>query len=193
MNAGRRSAKGERPEERPIVYIGAGTNLGDRRANLGGALAALARLGTVEAVSSVYESEPVGYTEQPAFWNLVARLRTALEPFDLRAALGAAEQRLGRRRTFRNGPRVIDLDVLLYGDRRVDTAELVIPHPRMMQRAFVLRPLAELDPEIRHPVSGERVADRLAAGTFERAAPIFPGSELLPNRLDDPMYEPRRK
>lgn len=125
----------------------------------------------------------MGYADQPLFWNLVVRLRTALQPFDLRAALEAAELRLGRRPTFPNGPRVIDLDLLLYGDQRVDTAELEVPHPRMMQRAFVLSPLAELEPELRHPVTGERVADRLASGTLERAVPIFPGSELLPDRL----------
>lgn len=162
-----------------IVYIGVGTNVGDRRANLAGALDAVARLGTVDAVSNVYESEPVGYADQPVFWNLVVRLRTALAPFDLRAALEAAEHRLGRRPTFRDGPRVIDLDLLLYGAQRVDTAELEVPHPRMMERAFVLRPLSELDPELEHPVTGECIGDRLARGTFERAVPIFPGSELL--------------
>lgn len=168
--------------EHVIVYIGAGTNLGDRRTHLTAALDALARLGTIEAVSNVYESEAVGYTDQPDFWNLVVRLRTALAPLDLRVALASAEQRLGRRPTFRNGPRIIDLDILLYGHERVKTAELEVPHPRMMERAFVLRPLAELDPELRHPVTDERFADRLATRTFETAVPIFPGSELLPER-----------
>lgn len=166
-----------------IVYIGAGTNVGDRRANLAGALDAVARLGTIDAVSNVYESEPVGYADQPVFWNLVVRLRTALEPFDLRAALEAAERRLGRRPTFPNGPRVIDLDLLLYGDRRIDTGELEVPHPRMMRRAFVLRPLSELAPELHHPVTGERIADRLVHGTFESVVPIFPGEQLLPGGI----------
>lgn len=164
------------------VYIGVGTNLGDRRANLVGALDALARIGTIDAVSSVYESEPVGYVDQPDFWNLVVRLHTALDPLELRTALEAAERRLGRRPTFHNGPRVIDLDILLYDEERVDTAELEIPHPRMMDRAFVLRPLTELDPEVRHPVTGERIADRLARSASERAVPISPGVELVPER-----------
>lgn len=167
-------------ESTVIAYIGLGTNLGDRRANLVAALAALAQLGVIEAVSNVYESEPVGYTEQPWFWNLVARLRTPLPPRELRSELAAAEHRLGKKTSFRNGPRVIDLDVLLYGDEQIAEPDLEIPHPRMMERAFVLRPLAELDAELRHPVTGERPAERLALGTFETAKPMFPGRELLP-------------
>ena len=165
-----------------LVFIGAGTNLGDRRANLAGALREIEAIGAIEKVSSVYESEPVGPRDQPTFWNLVLRLRTSLRPFELLQELKRLEHRLGRRPTFRHGPRVIDLDVLLYGAERIDEPELEVPHPRMMERAFVLIPLVELDPELRHPVTGERLADRLAQGGFERAVPLFPGTELLSDK-----------
>ncbi len=162
------------------VYLGVGTNLGERRVNLARALDELARVGTIEAVSSVYESEPVGFAEQPRFWNLALRLGTTLPPLELLNELKGVEHRLGRRPTFRHGPRIIDLDVLLYDDLRVATPELEIPHPRMMDRAFVLRPLLDLEPELRHPESRERLSDRMEHGGLERVVPLFPGSDLLP-------------
>lgn len=110
------------------------------------------------------------------------RLRTALEPAELLHRLKEAEHHLGRRPTIRHGARVIDLDILLYDEWQVATAELEVPHPRMMQRAFVLRPLLELQPALRHPTTGERIADRLDHGPFERTVPLFPGSELIPVR-----------
>jgi 2-amino-4-hydroxy-6-hydroxymethyldihydropteridine diphosphokinase len=164
------------------VFLGVGTNLGDRRTNLTSALRELEGLGVIEGVSSVYESEPVGFADQPPFWNLVVRLCTSLRPLDLLHELKRLEHRLGRRPTFRHGPRVIDLDVLLYGAERIDGPELEVPHPRMMERAFVLLPLVELEPELHHPVTGERFADRLAEGGFERAILLFPGTELLSDR-----------
>jgi 7,8-dihydro-6-hydroxymethylpterin-pyrophosphokinase len=115
----------------------------------------------------------------------VVRLRTVCDPQELLAALKRAELRLGRQPTFRYGPRIIDLDVLLFDDLSVNTPELEIPHPRMMERAFVLRPLAELDPQMRHPRTGERIADRIARGGLERTAPIFPGADLLPEETRD--------
>jgi 2-amino-4-hydroxy-6-hydroxymethyldihydropteridine diphosphokinase len=130
----------------------------------------------------VYETDPVGDADQPVFWNLVVRLHTALEPRALLTGLKRVEQRIGRRTTHRFGPRVIDLDVLLDAQYRVVTPELEVPHPRMMERAFVLLPLAELDPELVHPVTGERIADRLAAGGLERAVRLFAGTDLLPDR-----------
>ena len=166
------------------MYIGAGTNLGDRRANLAGALRELSRVSDVAAISSVYETEPVGDPDQPPFWNLAVRLRTMLEPHALLTELQAMEHRLGRRPTHRFGPRVIDLDVLLYADREIATSRLEIPHPRLMERAFVLLPLSELDPELRHPVTGARIADRLVSPGLERAVRLFPGSGLLHDRDD---------
>lgn len=164
-----------------IVYIGLGSNLGDRLASLRAALREIAGLGAVEAVSAVYESEPVGSPDQPDFWNLVVRLRTAVPPLELLHRLKTSEHRLGRRPTFRYGPRSIDLDILLYGEVVLSTATLELPHPRLLERGFVLRPLAELDPTLTHPLTGERIVDRLARGSFERAVPLFAGTVLLPD------------
>lgn len=163
------------------VYLGLGTNLGDRKRNLRAALRRLGAVLEIDAVSSVYETEPVGYREQPDFWNLVVRGRTALEPFALLAAAQRIERQLGREPSFRNAPRVIDIDLLLYGDLRLVTSKLEVPHPRMLERAFVLRPLAEVEPGLRHPVTGERISERLAAvgAGLEHAQPLFPGTRLL--------------
>jgi 2-amino-4-hydroxy-6-hydroxymethyldihydropteridine diphosphokinase len=159
------------------VYLGLGSNVGDRRAHLARALARIGELATVAAVSSVYETEPVGYAEQPVFWNLAVRVFTTLGPEALLKALKAIEHELGRTPTFQNGPRVIDIDILLWNDElRAGVPE--IPHPRMMQRAFVLEPLVELDPELRHPVKGEKLTDALRAGRFERVTRLFGGDEL---------------
>jgi 2-amino-4-hydroxy-6-hydroxymethyldihydropteridine diphosphokinase len=131
----------------------------------------------LENISSVWESEPVGPANQPDFWNLVVQGRTLLDPQALLAAIKEIERRLGRTPTWPQGPRLIDIDILLYGDAQMqDSVE--IPHPRMLQRAFVLRPLLELDAEVTHPVTGERIADRLALGSFERIRRLFPGNQL---------------
>ncbi|MGH7506155.1 MAG: 2-amino-4-hydroxy-6-hydroxymethyldihydropteridine diphosphokinase [Longimicrobiales bacterium] len=167
------------------AYLGIGSNLGDRRANLAAALAALSMLGDIDAISPVYETEPVGLQEQPDFWNLVLRLRTSIPPAELLQAAKTAERRLGRTRTVPDGPRVIDIDLLLYDDVVVHGPGLNVPHPRMMQRAFVLRPLLDIDPGLTHPVTGEALADTLAGGTFERVIPLFPGEALLAGRPPD--------
>ncbi|MBX6363511.1 MAG: 2-amino-4-hydroxy-6-hydroxymethyldihydropteridine diphosphokinase [Gemmatimonadetes bacterium] len=168
------------------AYLGLGTNLGDREANLHDALRGLAGLGSIEAVSTVYASEPVGYRDQPDFWNLAIRMATTLAPPELLAGAKRIEAELGRRPSFRNAPRPIDIDILLYGDDVVASDALQIPHPRLLERAFVLRPLAELDPGLRHPVTGERLADRLHAPGLERTEPLFPGARLLrPADSDD--------
>lgn len=159
-----------------VAYLGLGTNEGDRRHNLTAALAALAGIAQVEAVSRVYESEPVGVTDQPHFWNMVARVRTTLLPSELLAKLQHIERELGRRETVRWGPRPIDIDILLYGDSTYDSEVLEIPHPRMMERAFVLRPLSELDATLRHPRTGTPLVQADPAG---EARPLFPGEELL--------------
>jgi 2-amino-4-hydroxy-6-hydroxymethyldihydropteridine diphosphokinase len=126
--------------------IGLGANLGDPRATLERAIVALERLGTVAARSSFYRSAPWGVTDQAEFVNAALLLDTSLEPLDLLHALKTIEGELGRVETFRWGPRVVDLDILTYGDRVVDERELTVPHARLFERAFALAPLAEIDP-----------------------------------------------
>jgi len=164
----------------PIVYLGFGTNLGDREANLRQALRALRDVARIDAISSIYLSEPVGYRDQPDFWNLVVRVETELEPVELLAMLKGIERDLGRRVSFRNAPRTLDIDILLYDDVVVDAPGLTIPHPRMLERAFVLKPLLELDPELRFPGSGIVLKEHLQrAEGLERAEPIGSGEQLL--------------
>ncbi len=139
------------------IYIALGANLGDRRANLIAALEAMPPLVRVEAVSALYESPPQPPAPPPAYYNAVARIETALEPEALLRYLKQIEHDLGRRPTARWAPRPIDLDIALYDDRMLETASLTIPHPRLAERAFVLRPLLDLDPELTHPVTGERL------------------------------------
>jgi 2-amino-4-hydroxy-6-hydroxymethyldihydropteridine diphosphokinase len=137
------------------AYIGLGANLGDREANIREALSELNRSGCrLTRASSIYETTPVGYSDQPDFLNAVAEIETNLEPLELLTALGTIEQRIGREETFKWGPRTIDLDILLYGENAFTEENLEIPHPEMHRRAFVLTPLAEIAPEIKHPVSG---------------------------------------
>ncbi|HVN62471.1 MAG TPA: 2-amino-4-hydroxy-6-hydroxymethyldihydropteridine diphosphokinase [Gaiellaceae bacterium] len=142
------------------VHIGLGSNLGDREAALRGALELLGD--DVVAVSSFRETDPVGYLDQPRFLNAAAALETALEPRALLDRLLEVERELGRTRDGpRFGPRTIDLDLLLYGDRVIDEPGLVVPHPRLAERRFALEPLAELDPDLVVPGLG-RVSDLLA-------------------------------
>ncbi|HEX6589852.1 MAG TPA: 2-amino-4-hydroxy-6-hydroxymethyldihydropteridine diphosphokinase [Longimicrobiales bacterium] len=156
------------PEAR-IVYLGLGSNQGEREAHLRDAVERLRAVVDVDAVSSVYETEPVGFRDQPDFLNIVVRAHTTLPPDELMQQLIAVERAMGRERTFRNAPRGIDIDLLLHGDLVVDMPELVVPHPRMVERAFTLLPLIELDPSLRHPVTGERLADLAARTPLERA------------------------
>ena len=149
-----------------LAWVGLGSNLADPVAQVRAGLDALAALPStgVLAQSRLYRTAPWGRTDQPAFVNAVARLSTALAPLDLLDALLGIERRHGRERSsdLRWGPRTLDLDLLLYGDRRIVDARLTIPHPRLRERAFVLVPLAELDPELSIPGDG-RVQDLLAA------------------------------
>ena len=162
-----------------MAYLGLGSNMGDRRGNLARALQALAGYGRIDAVSSVYTSEPVGYADQPWFWNLVFRLRTRLDAHDLLAASQQVEADLGRRPSRRNRPRPIDVDLLLYGEESIRSPDLIVPHPSIMDRAFVLRPLTEIDPGLVHPGTGEKFAHRLGTGRFERSRRLFDGRTLL--------------
>ena len=152
------------------AFIGLGANLGDAPAALRQALGALAQLPGTELVRSsrVYRSAPVD-ASGPDFLNAVAQVRTMLTAPELLAALQAIEQAAGRQRPYRNAPRTLDLDLLLYGEGRIASAALTVPHPRMRERAFVLLPLRELAPE---RVSGAE----LAAVAGQRIAPLPPAS-----------------
>lgn len=140
------------------VYLALGTNLGDRPSNLRAAIAALAPDIQSLQESPVYETEPWGYADQPSFLNMALRAATDLSPRDLLGRLKGIESTLGRVPVFRNGPRLIDLDILFYDDLILDTPGLVIPHPRLHERAFVLVPLADIAPGLIHPVTGLSVA-----------------------------------
>jgi 2-amino-4-hydroxy-6-hydroxymethyldihydropteridine diphosphokinase len=145
------------------AYIGLGANLGDRASALRQAARQIGALGRVTAVSSLYETEPVGFREQPPFLNAVIALETDLPPAALFETLLGIERDLGRVRSFRNAPRILDLDVLLLDDLILNTPELTLPHPRMHERAFVLAPLIEIAPDLRHPVLDAPMAQLLAA------------------------------
>jgi 2-amino-4-hydroxy-6-hydroxymethyldihydropteridine diphosphokinase len=168
------------------VYLGLGSNLGDKAANLREALRLLAATHgsavTLLAVSSLYRTEPVGNLEQDWFLNAAAKIKTKLSPRGLLTRLLAIERELGRVRTVPNGPRIIDLDILLWEDLVVNEDDLVIPHPRMHERLFVLDPLAELAPDLRHPILGKTVAEcraELALESQDEAAVV---------RIDGPRW-----
>lgn len=152
-----------------LAYVGLGSNLGDRRATLEGAVTALERTPGVRVlrVSPFYETDPVGGPVQPRYMNAVAEVQTTLGPRELLDVLLAIEDRYGRVRGERWGPRTLDLDLLLYGQAVIDEVDLVVPHPRMADREFVLAPLCELVPRGRHPVLGRTFAELLAAITTE--------------------------
>jgi len=135
-----------------IAYIGVGSNVGERKDNCRKAIELLEETGRVLSISSLYHSEPVGYKEQEDFINAVVSIETDLSATELLDACHVIEGRLGRKRTLRWGPRTIDLDILLYGDQIMNQPHLIIPHPLMATRKFVLAPLAEIAPEVMHPV-----------------------------------------
>jgi 2-amino-4-hydroxy-6-hydroxymethyldihydropteridine diphosphokinase len=145
------------------VYLSLGSNLGDREKNLGDAIAALPGAGArVTRVSSLYETEPVDFTKQPWFLNCVVKAETELPPLELLHSVRAIEARAGSKKEFAKGPRLLDIDILVYGDATMDTPELQVPHPRMTQRRFVLVPLVELAPELLHPSWNATVGEMLA-------------------------------
>jgi 2-amino-4-hydroxy-6-hydroxymethyldihydropteridine diphosphokinase len=150
-----------------LAAIALGSNLnsefGDREANLEEAVQRIGGLGEVRAVSSFYDTKPVGFLEQPRFLNGALVLETELEPVELMRELLGVERAMGRERegAIAKGPRVIDLDLLLYGDVVISTEELTLPHPEMQARRFVLEPLAEIAPEWVHPVLGVTVGTML--------------------------------
>jgi 2-amino-4-hydroxy-6-hydroxymethyldihydropteridine diphosphokinase len=158
------------------VYVSLGSNVGDREGHLARALSALAALPCVAelALSPVYETDPVGPGEQGTYLNAVVRLRTSLGPRELLTRLQQIERAAGRvRGPVRNAPRTLDLDILFFGDRRLASGELEVPHPRLHERPFVLEPLADLAPDLVHPGLGERI-------------------ETLARRVRDPVAVRRR-
>jgi len=155
------------------AYLSLGANLGDRAATLLHALELLHNLGTITAVSSLYETEPVEVEvedRQPLYLNSVVAMDTNLTPEQLLSKTQGVEHALGRRRSVRNAPRTLDIDILLFGDVVMKTADLTIPHPRLAQRRFVLQPLAEIAPDLRHPILKKTARELLAALPQERGA-----------------------
>jgi|tagenome__1003787_1003787.scaffolds.fasta_scaffold20988963_8 2-amino-4-hydroxy-6-hydroxymethyldihydropteridine diphosphokinase len=164
------------PPGEVLAYVGLGANLGDALAALRAAVQELGGIGVVVAVSPVYESDPVGRTDQPAFTNAVAAIETPLSPEDLLAALHRIEAGHGRTREIHWGPRTLDLDLLWYGGRRRDAPDPVLPHPRAHEREFVLRPLCDLDPSLE--LHGRPVAELLAELPPQGVRPT--GAGLMP-------------
>jgi 2-amino-4-hydroxy-6-hydroxymethyldihydropteridine diphosphokinase len=181
----------------PIAYIGLGANLpssaGPPEATLAAAVARLAQVGSLAACSSLYSTAPVGYADQPRFFNAVVGLETDLAPRELLDALLDLEREFGRDRTsglgglggLRNGPRTLDLDILLFGDLVLSEHNLEVPHPRLAQRAFVLVPLAEIAPALREPRSGATVGQLL-----ERLVPDPEGEAHAVVQVESDFWRP---
>ena len=150
-----------------IVYLALGSNLGDRLVNLKQAIASLTPQMDVKAKSQVYETPPWGYADQPKFLNQVIKAKTYLDPEPLLKHLKRLELALGRKESFPNGPRLIDIDILFYDDRVLNKPSLVIPHPRLQERGFVLLPLMDIDPDLVHPVNKKSVREMAAVCNVE--------------------------
>jgi 2-amino-4-hydroxy-6-hydroxymethyldihydropteridine diphosphokinase len=158
------------------TYLSLGSNLGDRAKNLQDAIAALRKAGiSVQRISSMYETEPVDYLGQPRFLNCALEAETELGALELLHALRGIETQMGSKKLIAKGPRLIDIDILLYGNEIIDTPELQVPHPRMHLRRFVLEPLVEIAPEAQDPVSHLSIADLLARTPDKSAVRIAAG------------------
>lgn len=144
------------------IFLSLGTNLGNKQENLRAAKAALSPDVVIRRESAIYVTSPWGYLDQPDFLNQVVEIETALEPFTLLRTLKNIESELGRVKTFRFGPRLIDLDILFYGQRIIQDDALQIPHPRIQERAFVLLPLCEIAPDFMHPLLKKSMKDLLS-------------------------------
>lgn len=146
-----------------VVYLSLGTNVGQRRQNLTRALAGLGEVLMLTAVSPIYQTPPWGLADQPDFLNLCLEATTSLSPLDLLHFTRQLEKDLGRQKTVRWGPRLIDIDILFYDDHISHSEKLTIPHPRIAERAFVLVPLADIAPDLVHPETGRTVREMVTA------------------------------
>ncbi len=155
------------------VYLGLGSNIGDTEKNLREAVEALAKRGAIASVSSLYRTEPVGFVNQPWFLNQVICLETKLSPEDLLKATQQIENNLGRERTIHWGPRTIDIDILLYDNLVMATPNLTIPHSWLSERRFVLEPLAEIAPTLKHPILEKTLTELLQELKNDKAVVIL--------------------
>lgn len=173
--------------ESSIAYIGFGANVGDRQATIFRALAALKTTPQMclRKVSSLYETEAVGYIEQDDFLNGVVEIVTFLTPFVLLQNVQRIEQSLGRKRDFRWGPRTIDLDILLFDDLVIESKELIIPHQELHNRRFVLQPLAEIAADLRVPRFEKKVTDLLAETSDKSAIRLYKTSAIVEQKLKE--------
>ena len=163
------------------IYLALGSNLGDRERNLAKGLDSLTERMIIEKVSSIYETKPLGYLDQPWFLNLVCCGTTQLDPFELLRYVKVIEGQLGRVAGFPNSPRPIDIDILFYAGQVIETQSLVIPHPRIAERAFVLIPLLEIAPALTHPSMKKTIRDLLSGLT---------GSQQVRRWKDVPRIRP---
>lgn len=169
----------------PLAYLGLGTNLGNRRAHLEFALREIAALAPIRRVSSIYQTQPVGFSDQPDFWNAVVEIEWRGTPAGLLRAVRRVERRVGRTSTFRNGPREIDVDILDLGGLVREGRDPILPHPRVGERRFALAPLAEVSPGWRDPRSGRTAAALLKSLPPTPRVRRLPASRLrarLPRR-----------
>jgi 2-amino-4-hydroxy-6-hydroxymethyldihydropteridine diphosphokinase len=154
------------------VYLALGTNLGDRRENLKQAVASLSPQMVVKAKSRIYETPPWGIEDQPMFLNQAVKVETYLEPEPLMKHIKRLEIALGRKESFRNGPRLIDNDLLYYDDLVLDTPVLTLPHPRLHERAFVLLPMMDIAPDLVHPVTHKSIREMVASCDLSRITQV---------------------
>src|SRR5438105_2606484 len=176
------SQNGHKPVATHSVYLALGSNMGDRRGNLAAALQRLREVVEISAISSIYETEPVGYLDQPRFFNIVCYGKTTLSAQELLKYAKEIEVAIGRQPTFRNGPRPIDIDIIFFDDLSITQDNLIVPHPRMAERAFVLVPLAEIAPDVVDPVSGHSVQELLDAVSQDGVKKLAPGLRISLDR-----------
>lgn len=173
------------------VYIAVGSNLGDRVGNI---RESIRRLNSceirVDSTGFLYKTEPMYFPDQPHFLNTVVRAFTALQPIDLMLTLQSIEKSIGRKKTVRNGPRALDLDILFYGEHVIELPELIIPHPRLNERFFVLSPLKDISPHLVHPISGMTVLDILNSLETKNTNTCI---QVTPNGLPDGVLELEKK